>query len=122
MCAKGKKKSITARSICYAVYILKDHYLYKDFNISITLRGALGEGRGCHSLNHGGFHSAELCRLMFANGMSFPKLLQKKKNPAHCPGGWRKSKYVFPFGKGQVLLACAQSVWDGLGDGGEGKT
>jgi len=98
VCAKGKKKSITARSICYAVYILKDHYLYKDFNISITLRGALGEGRGCHSLNQGGFHSAELCRLMFANGMSFPKLLQKKTQPTVLVDGERANVFS-PLGK-----------------------
>lgn len=26
-----------ARSICYSVYTLKDHYLYRDFNVSINV-------------------------------------------------------------------------------------
>lgn len=121
MHVKGKKRSITACSICCAVYILKDHYLCRDFNVSITLRRALGEGRGWHSLNRGGFHSAELCRLVFANAMSFPKLLQKKSQPTILVDGGRASVFS-PLGKARSCWPVSKVFGMGWGDGDEGKT
>lgn len=68
VCVKGGKKSIMARSICYSVYTLKDHYLYRDFNVSINVpkRRLGGAGRLSLLESGGELNSVALRRLVFA--------------------------------------------------------
>lgn len=113
MC-EGKKKSIMARSICCSVYILKDHYLYWDLNVSINApERSLQAGERLSFLESRG-NSIRLhatgSRLLVAR--AFPNSC-KESQPTILVQRWGNSKRVLPFWRSRVLPACPTCVWDG---------
>lgn len=115
MCVKGKKKSIMAHSICYSVYTLRDHYLYRDFNVSITIPERSLGGAGRLSLLDSKGNLTGLC----STGSHLPAVRVfpdsfKKPQPTVLVQGRRQS----PASLSQVVLGWGSSQ---AGDRGKGR-
>lgn len=83
MCVREKKKSIMAHSICYSVYILKDRYLNRDFNVSINVpKRSLGGVERLSLLDSRG-NLTHLCSTgsCLPDSTSLPRLLAKNLSP-----------------------------------------
>lgn len=102
MC-EAKKKSIMAHSICYSVYTLTGHYLYRDFNVSVTIPERSLGGVGRLSLLDLRGNLTGLCSTgsHLPDSTSFPRLFQE--TPAHSPGAGTGTELCQPVPGGSGL-------------------